>query len=42
METYENLMFQPICEEDVAGLTEIMTRAFDTDTNMEIHRAEVP
>ncbi|CAH8713027.1 GNAT family N-acetyltransferase [Paenibacillus thiaminolyticus] len=32
METYENLMFQPICEEDVAGLTEIMTRAFDTDT----------
>ncbi|PZM66271.1 GNAT family N-acetyltransferase [Paenibacillus dendritiformis] len=32
METHENLQFQSILEEDVAGLTEIMTRAFDTDT----------
>lgn len=32
METYENLEFRPINEEDVEYLTEIMTRAFDDDT----------
>lgn len=32
MEAYENLEFEHIKEEDVELLTEIMTRAFDSDT----------
>ncbi|OPA75324.1 GNAT family N-acetyltransferase [Paenibacillus selenitireducens] len=32
MEVYEDLEFQPIFEEDIEQLTEIMTRAFDQDT----------
>ncbi|BFH13787.1 hypothetical protein WJ0W_003838 [Paenibacillus melissococcoides] len=38
METHENLQFQSFLEEDVAGLTEIMTRAYDTDTKQFLGR----
>lgn len=34
MEDYENLQFHCITDEDVAILTEMMTRAFDTDTRL--------
>lgn len=40
MEAYENLQFQPITEEDIAVLTEIMTRAFDLDTQQFLGQAK--
>ncbi|BFH68957.1 hypothetical protein J27TS7_07430 [Paenibacillus dendritiformis] len=38
MKTDQKLQFQSILEEDVARLTEIMTRAFDTDTKQFLGR----